>query len=290
MTKLLKEPTILSEGNYLQIVIKLKFLNDAIIRSNDPEEVLTYSYNEPLGNRFVIPWRKVKGKLRRVVMEKQRDLGIEKDCSLKDNLCMQCPSCFIFGGTGETSTADVPYNILARIMGETFISTTKVEEIQPYTQNAVDEKTLTTGQALMSILPVPAETEFIGVLTLRDATPEMVSIVIDNLNRLTRIGARSVEWGRIETKILGIKLSDRETLSSYYLATKSEQEIEENLIKLNNNKIGETQLPSVEEAYKKLDEQVKEIIKKLGESPKKVKKSKKGRKEEMQETEEGEEE
>ena len=206
-------PTVLSKSKYLEIVVKLTLQDDAIIRSNDAEEVLTYKYNE-LGNRFIIPWRKMKGKLRRLVMEKQRGLDIEPQCHLKDGLCMKCPSCFIFGGTGETSNAKVPYNLLSRIMGESFISLDETKEIEPYTQNAVSERDLTTGQALMSILTVPTETEFIGVITLRDPTPEMASIVIDNINRLTRLGVRSVEWGKVKTEILGYKFSDRETLYS----------------------------------------------------------------------------
>ena len=103
---------------------------------------------------------------------------------------MKCPTCFLFGGTGETSSADVPYNILSRIYGETFISDSKVEDITPYTANAVREQDLTTGQALMSILTVPKETVFRGVITLKDPTPEMVSILVENINRLSRIGAR----------------------------------------------------------------------------------------------------
>lgn len=263
----LNEPTILTQGVYLQIVTKLTFLDDAIIRSNDAEEVLTFSYREPLNNRFVIPWRKVKGKFRRIVMEKQRGLGIFTECSLKDNLCMECPSCFIFGGTGETSTAKVHYNILSRIMGETFISMTEVGEIQPYTMNAVDEKTLITGQALMSILKVPADTEFIGVITVKDPTKEIASIVINNLPRLTRIGARSVEWGRIETEILGYKLSDREDLSAYYLADKDILEIKKGL----NEKISDLKLPELNKAYQTLAPQVKGILNSLVEKKKKGK-------------------
>lgn len=261
--KLLYEPTILSQGNYLQLVVKLKFLDGAIIRSNDAEEVLTYKYNE-LGNRFVIPWRKVKGKLRRGVMEKQRGLGIEPDCHLKDDLCLRCPSCFIFGGTGETSSAKVQYNILARILGETFISTTEVGEIQPYTQNAVDElyqdtrsHDIKTGKpsgsgALMTILKVPAETEFLGVVTLRDPTLEIVSIVVNNILRMSRIGARTVEWGRIKTEILGYKLSDREDMSAYDLVGKNVDEL------LN---IETMNLLTIEEAYKTLDIKVKKLLK-----------------------------
>ena len=256
-TGLLEEPTILSVGKYMELVVKLKFLDDAIIRSNDPEEVLTFRYKE-LGNRFIIPWRKVKGKLRRLVMEKQRGLGIEAGCHLKDDLCMRCPSCFLFGGTGETSSAKVSYNILARVLGETFISTMEVGDIQPYTANAVDEKTLTTGQALMNIVTVPAETEFLGVITLRDPTPETVSIIVDNLKRLSRLGARSVEWGRVKTEIFGYRLSDREELSAYELVEKEKEEIKQGLAGIENLK-----LPKVEEAYEDLDRQVKDLLKNL---------------------------
>ena len=135
----LEYPSVLSSGVYFQIMVNVKFIDDAIIRSNEPEEVLTYSY-KALGNRFIIPWRKIKGKLRRVVMEEQRSLGISPGCHLKDDLCMKCPSCFLFGGTGETSSSKVNYNIVSRVLGETFISKLELSDVLSYTQNAVDEK------------------------------------------------------------------------------------------------------------------------------------------------------
>lgn len=258
MVNLLEEPTILSRGVYLQIAVSLKFLDDAIIRSNEPDEVLTFGYKS-IGNRFIIPWRKVKGKLRRMVMEKQRGLGIEPDCHLKDDLCMRCPSCFLFGGTGETSSAKVPYNILARVLGETFISKEEVGEIQPYTANAIDEETLSTGReetgALFTLIKVPAETEFLGVIVLKDPTCEMASILIDNIKRLSRLGARSVEWGRVRSEILGYKLSDREDISAYELV-RGEKAPSENVDSLN--------LPDIDASYKKLNEQVKKLIESLG--------------------------
>jgi len=267
-----KGPEILPKGKYMEIVVKLKFLDDAIIRSNDAEEVLTYNYKE-LGNRFVIPWRKVKGKLRRLVMEKQRELGISEYvpqqgdlkgkktfCHLKDNLCMECPSCYIFGGTGETSGAKVSYNILARVLGESFISVEETKGIMPYTANAVDERKHTTGQALMNILTVPVETEFLGVITLRDPCPEVVTIVVDNLNRLSRLGARTVEWGKVRTEIVGYKKSDRETLCAIDLvkANGEKKDISENLEKMDLS-----ESPKIEKAYKDLDKSVKELIKEL---------------------------
>lgn len=259
--KLLNEPVLLSTGVYLQIPVKMTLLDEAIIRSNEPEEVLTFKYKD-LGNRFIIPWRKIKGKLRRLVLEKQRGLAIEPQCALKDDLCMKCATCFLFGGTGETSSAGAQYNILSRIYGETFISESEVGDITPYTANAVREQDLTTGQALMSILTVPKETVFRGVVTLKDPTPEMVSILVENLGRLSRIGARSVEWGRVQTEIDGYYLSDREALS-IYLKLKSSKESNELSWPELTGLPSDQEIPSVNDAYSTLDGQVKELINSL---------------------------
>lgn len=270
MSNFLEKPSLLSKGVYLQLVVDMKLLDDAIIRSNEAEEVLTHHY-EALGNRFVIPWRKVKGKLRRLVLEKQRGYNIQPDCALKDDLCLQCPSCLLFGGTGETSSKKMQYNILSRVLGETFISTNTVENVQNYTQNAVGEKDLMTGQALMTILTVPKETVFKGVVTIKDPTREMASVIADNLKRLTRIGARSVEWGRVETTIIDYKLSDREDISVYNLLQNQTQQADQN-----NLSSFVSDLPAVNTAYTTLNNQIPELLKDLIErrSPKKDKKSK----------------
>lgn len=270
MTDFLDTPSLLSKGVYLQLTVGMKLLDDAIIRSNEPEEVLTHHY-KALGNRFIIPWRKVKGKLRRLVLEKQRGYNIQPDCALKDDLCLNCPSCLLFGGTGETSTIKVQCNILSRVLGETFISANQVEGVQNYTQNAVGEKDLMTGQALMTILTVPKETVFKGTVTIKDPTKEMASIIVDNINRLTRIGARSVEWGRVETKIVNVMLSDRENISAYNMLQESPEEIPQNDISA-----FASGLPDVETAYSTLNSQLPTLFGKLIErrSPKKGKNSK----------------
>ena len=254
MTDFLETPSLLSKGVYLQLVVEIKLLDDAIIRSNEPEEVLTHHYKS-LGNRFIIPWRKVKGKLRRLVLEKQRSFDIQPDCALKDDLCLNCPSCLLFGGTGETSSAKMQYNILSRVLGETFISNDKVEGVQNYTQNAVGEKDLMTGQALMTILTVPKETIFTGTVTIKDPTKEMASIIIDNLKRLTRIGARSVEWGKVETTIIGGKLSDREDMSAYHLLQNPSQGTQPEDITGTLNT-----LPDVQAAYTTINTQLPELF------------------------------
>lgn len=270
MVDFLETPSLLSKGVYLQLVVEMKLLDDAIIRSNEAEEVMTYHYNA-LGNRFIIPWRKVKGKLRRLVLEKQRNYNIQPDCALKDDLCLNCPTCLLFGGTGETSSSKVQYNILSRVLGETFISVSLAKGIQNYTQNAVGEKDLMTGQALMTILTVPKETVFKGTITIKDPTREMVSIIIDNINRLTRIGARSVEWGRVETNIVNILMSDREEISVYNLLKDPSQEIPQNDVAAFI-----AGLPDAEAAYTTLNGQIPAVLGELIErrAPKKDKEQK----------------
>ncbi len=250
--KMYNDIQVLPRGSYLQIPFTLTLLDNTIIRSNEPEEVLTYSYNE-IGDRFIIPWRKFKGKLRRLVMEKQRSFNIAPECSLKENLCMRCPACLLFGGTGETSQTKVSYNLLSRVMGETLISSTEVEDIFSYTANAVDEKNLKTGQALMTILAVPAGTTFSGIVTLRDPTPHLTAILVDNLERYSRLGASTREWGRSEIKIDGYILEDRESLNTYdYVKGK----------KKNINSLNDLQLPAdMEECYRTVQEQFEEVLK-----------------------------
>ncbi len=243
MTELLNDIQILSRGRYLQLPVRLTLHDDAIIRSNEPEEVLAWKY-ESIGERFIIPWRKVKGKLRRLVMEHQRGLGIAPDCSLKNNLCMTCPSCLLFGGTGETSTAKTNYNLLSRVLGETFVSFKNAVDVSSYTANAVDELDLTTGQALMTLVKVPTETVFTGVVTLRDPTPELAAILVHNLQRLTRVGASTRDWGRCSTAVLGYRLGDREDLASRDLVENGQAPEWKDLSGLN--------LPAADEAVKRV--------------------------------------
>jgi len=106
----------------------------------------------------------------------------------------------------------------------------------------------------MIIVTVPKETEFIGVVTLRDPTPEMSSILVDNLHRLTRLGASTREWGRVKSDIVGYKLSDREELSAY-------DRVQPKNPANDLGKIANLNLPEVDQSYKTLDMAVKNLLK-----------------------------
>jgi CRISPR type I-D-associated protein Csc2 len=254
-TDFFEDIQILPRGRYLQVAYRMRLTDNAIIRSNDPEEVLTHRY-EKLSQRFIVPWRKVKGKLRRIILEKQRDLGISPECALKDDLCLQCPTCCLFGATGATGGAGIDYNLLSRVLGETAISETEVAEVSDYTANAVDEKTLTTGQALMTLISVPEGTSFLNVVTLRDPTLALTSILLDGLNRLTRLGASTREWGRIVTELLGYHIGDREVLTTQDLVANGlPKEFKADFIKW--------QLPEVEKSFREVNKQMVHMVKQL---------------------------
>ncbi len=251
----------LPRGRYLQVAYRMRLLDNAVIRSNDPEEVLTHRYDK-LGQRYIVPWRKVKGKLRRVILEKQRDYNISPDCSLKDNLCLRCPTCCLFGATGATGGAGIEYNLLSRVLGETAISETEVAEVFDYTANAVDERTLTTGQALMTVIAVPEGTSFLNVVTLRDPTLALTAILLDGIARLSRLGASTREWGRISTEPLGYYIGDREVLTTQDLvSTGLPKEFSKNL--------NELQLPAIEKAYQEVYTQMQKMVDSLAVTKKK---------------------
>jgi len=74
----------------------------------------------------------------------QNDINA-KDCYLKDNLCLECPRCGLFGATSLGEAA----NIKHRIEYSTAFSLLPLEQIaDEITFNAVSEKDQKTGQAL----------------------------------------------------------------------------------------------------------------------------------------------
>lgn len=279
---------ILPHGTRLQLVTGIRLYDLAIVRSNSPEEVLEYPY-ERLGKRLIIPWRKVKGKLRRLVAEKGRSLGIGEDCHLKESLCLECPTCWLFGAVGAVTGKKKDYNLLSRVLGETFISTTSKERsgegVTVYTANAVDEKTHMVGQSLMTTVGVSPEMEFLGVVTITDPTEEMASIVIRGLERISRIGASSNQWGRCKTTVLGALFSDQEEVSAYELLQLSEEELEGKMEEMRRclDEILQS-LPEEEKAFNELDKEIKALLDEEGMGEKK-KKGKRGEGEEEEEEE-----
>ena len=111
----------------------------------------------------------------------------------------------------------------------------------------------------MTIVKVPAETEFLGVVTLRDPTLQSAAILKDALERLTRLGASSREWGRCKTVIEGYKLSDREELASYELGGTTPDGL---------CPVSDMAATSADEAYQSFAQQCEQLVAQFGDSKK----------------------
>src|SRR5581483_2292601 len=95
----------------------------------------------------------------------------EPDCYLKDNLCLHCPRCGLFGATAATSGSQERANIKHRIEYSTAFSLLPFEDIaDEITFNAINDHTQMTGQALGSRHVVRPATLFPSIVTLKSVT------------------------------------------------------------------------------------------------------------------------
>jgi len=137
-------------------------------------------------------------------------------------MCGYCPSCTTMGNiTDDTVMDDIntAYGIKSRVAHDIAFSCVEYRQaVMEMTHNKVAEGVSYTGQSLYSEVHVAPGVVFIGKSTLYDVTQNEFAIIVDSLSRITRMGGRETKDGSVEVKILGVKFSDRETVSSYDLA------------------------------------------------------------------------
>lgn len=68
---------------------------------------------------------------------------------------------------------------------------------------------------MYSELHVAPGVVFIGKSTAYDLTKNEFEVVLDALASITRLGGGETKYGSVETRILGVKFSEKETISSY---------------------------------------------------------------------------
>lgn len=127
----------------------------------------------------------------------------DTDCYLKDNLCMSCPRCVLFGavktekGQQEAIKHRVGYGSAFSLM--------PYEDIEAaFTFNAVDERTQSTGQALGTRFTVSPTTIFPSIVTLRCATWKELVMVLKTLLSTTNYGAENRIGGEVRNHVIGI--------------------------------------------------------------------------------------
>lgn len=127
------------------------------------------------------------------------------ECYLKDNLCLQCPRCGLFGATSVESGKGDRANIKHRLEYSTAFSLLPFEDIESSTTfNAINDANQTTGQALGIRYAVVPATVFPSIVTLRSVTVAEIILTIKTLLACKSYGAESRIGGDMRNSIFGI--------------------------------------------------------------------------------------
>jgi len=127
------------------------------------------------------------------------------ECYLKDNLCLECPRCGLFGATSVEAGRQERANIKHRLEYSTAFSLLPFEDIESATTfNAINDVNQTTGQALGSRYAVVPATVFPSIVTLRSVTLTEVILTIKTLLACKSYGAESRIGGDMRNSIFGI--------------------------------------------------------------------------------------
>lgn len=172
-------------------------------------------------------WKGINGGVKEQ-MERQGG----KDCYLKDNLCLRCPRCALFGATStESGKGDMP-NIKHRIEYSTAFSILSYEEtVEDVTFNAIDDKLQTTGSAgrgyaLGTRACVRPGTLFASIVTLRSVTRRELVLVLKTLLAARSYGAESRTGGDLRNHIVGILGGWEEVLTALEFTLECEQQLD----------------------------------------------------------------
>ncbi len=122
-------------------------------------------------------------------------------CYLKDNLCLRCPRCGLYGATALSQEA----NIKHRIEYSTAFSLLPFDQIsEEITFNAVSELDQTTGQALGSRNVVKPASLFPSIVTLKGVTQEELVLTVKTLLACKSYGAESRIGGDCRNTFFGV--------------------------------------------------------------------------------------
>jgi CRISPR-associated protein Csc2 len=140
------------------------------------------------------------------------------ECYLKDNLCMKCPRCGLYGGTSTVAGQRERANIKHRIEYSTAFSLLPFDDIGTVlTFNAIDDHNQTTGQALGQRFAVQPATLFPSVITLKSATQRELILTVKTLLSCKSYGAESRIGGDTRNSIWGIIAGWEEVITSLEL-------------------------------------------------------------------------
>jgi CRISPR type I-D-associated protein Csc2 len=141
-------------------------------------------------------------------------IKVDKPCFLKDNLCMECPRCGLFGATSTEAGKGQAPNIKHRIEYSTAFSLLPFEDIESATTfNAINDDKQITGQALGTRYAVVPASVFPSIVTLRSVTERELVLAIKTILACKSYGAESRIGGDVRNTIFGVVAGWEEVLT-----------------------------------------------------------------------------
>ncbi len=214
---LVARPAPLIGAETIQLLLLREILDYTVLRTEETREL--NSVNTPLSEtdrttvvkrvaflgskQKAAESRQLEYLLRSAAAETGKDVPSKngEGCYLKDNLCLACPRCGLYGGSALGEEA----NIKHRIEYSTAFSLLPLDQIsEEITFNAVSELDQTTGQALGSRHVVRPASVFPSIVTLKAVTREELILVVKTLLACRSYGAESRTGGDCRNTFFGI--------------------------------------------------------------------------------------
>lgn len=251
---LLERPRPLIGAETVQLLLMREILDYTVLRTEETRELNTVHTPLSAANatqsvrRVAFLASKQKSaesrELEHLLRAARRAANLpEQECYLKDNLCMLCPRCGLFGATSTAAGQQERANIKHRIEYSTAFSLLPFEDIgTALTFNAINDRNQTTGQALGQRFAVQPATLFPSVITLKSVTKLELIMIVKMLLSCKSYGAETRIGGDIRNTIWGIVAGWEEVITSLELTL----ELADRLDSLN----AETLIQIIEEKYK----------------------------------------
>jgi len=142
-------------------------------------------------------------------------VSVKKPCFLKDDLCMECPRCGLFGATSTEAGKGQTPNIKHRIEYSTAFSLLPFEDIESATTfNAINDDKQITGQALGTRYAVVPASIFPSIVTLRSVTERELVLAIKTILACKSYGAESRIGGDVRNTVAGVVAGWEEVLTA----------------------------------------------------------------------------
>jgi len=211
-----EKPEPIIGAKTIQVVLMREVLDYTVLRTEETRELntvatpLSLSHGDQTIVRVAFLATKQKAAESRQLEQMLRTATDKVDmkvaeCYLKDNLCLQCPRCGLFGATSVEAGRQERANIKHRLEYSTAFSLLPFEDIESAaTFNAINDLNQTTGQALGSRYAVVPATVFPSIVTMRSVTLAEAILTIKTLLACKSYGAESRIGGDMRNSIFGI--------------------------------------------------------------------------------------